>query len=881
MLVIKKAQFEAFRVPVRKKRREEIVFTAGAIDGNTIIEESEKVVIQDKKGRKSILHYSEKNLISAFTKPSGLHYQVEYDEEDRLTKLQFPGKESIQLKYEGPLPQNIKLNEAQIDLRYDSKSRLSEIIYPDKKQTKFEYTDGNHIAAITNRAGEVQSFKSIVRDGRIVHKIEDSLGRETFVMLDQMGQVQKIIFPDGTFHEISYDEELDAEITKLRNGTKKTVYYDEFHVNRVEWEDGSFLDINVKDAELVESIENEAGIISYEYDDAKRPVKESFQDKSVQYEYDEECLRKMIYPSGLEVIYEYDNDDNLQSINAGNHKLEYKYGANGTLSEIQFPNRIIEYRSNKVLEGVQEIRLISSRGDVLSNYQYKYDILGRLKESVVTENTSSFSQWKFAYDDESRLTEAKETTNNQTENFAYDRKGNIIQAGQQKIEIGKLDEVRSINGTEVLYDKGGNLTSFQDESGKSLKLEYSNNDKLKFSYTKSGTWEYWYDGLGRRIGRSNGKESHLFFWSGDKLLSEERFILGKTSTRDYIYADDNTPVAFIENDEIFWLHKDIRGAITQVFDNTGELVWKANYSAFGKANILVEKIKQPWRLTGQYFDEETRLHYNISRYYSTDLRSFLSLDPKWYLSQADNYKYAANDPYNRFDADGNWPEWLNTKNVLSVAAGIAVGVAVGVAAVALAPALGASLLGLAALGAITGLASGFTESVVNDLLDPAKDKVCWECALKSGLLGAAFGAVLGPILKLAGGLFGAVARRIAPKIAKALPKISNIIGRTLNRFKARGISKSIHDGAQGKHITTHNNYIKGKSILKSEPKSLLNDIHSGKVKSVQKINKDKIRVDFGKPIGEYVDPQTGLSSPTTKGIIHTGKKGAHIVPAKP
>ena len=43
----------------------------------------------------------------------------------------------------------------------------------------------------------------------------------------------------------------------------------------------------------------------------------------------------------------------------------------------------------------------------------------------------------------------------------------------------------------------------------------------------------------------------------------------------------------------------------------------------------------------------------------------------------------------------------------------------------------------------------------------------------------------------------------------------------------------------------------------------------------------KERVDFGKVIGKYTDPKTGVSTPTTKGIINYSKNGIHIVPAKP
>ena len=44
--------------------------------------------------------------------------------------------------------------------------------------------------------------------------------------------------------------------------------------------------------------------------------------------------------------------------------------------------------------------------------------------------------------------------------------------------------------------------------------------------------------------------------------------------------------------------------------------------------------------------------------------------------------------------------------------------------------------------------------------------------------------------------------------------------------------------------------------------------------------KNKERVDFGKPIGKYYDTVTGQYIETNRGMIHYGKDGAHIVPAK-
>lgn len=96
---------------------------------------------------------------------------------------------------------------------------------------------------------------------------------------------------------------------------------------------------------------------------------------------------------------------------------------------------------------------------------------------------------------------------------------------------------------------------------------------------------------------------------------------------------------------------------------------------------------------------------------------------------------------------------------------------------------------------------------------------------------------------------------------------------------ASGVNKLINIGKQGKHILGHNNYIIGKSILKEDAQALLDAFHSGNIKSSRVINDVKTQVDFGKNIGTVV--RDGIDIPTTNGIIHNSKTGAHIVPSNP
>lgn len=91
------------------------------------------------------------------------------------------------------------------------------------------------------------------------------------------------------------------------------------------------------------------------------------------------------------------------------------------------------------------------------------------------------------------------------------------------------------------------------------------------------------------------------------------------------------------------------------------------------------------------------------------------------------------------------------------------------------------------------------------------------------------------------------------------------------------LPKGIHSGAQGKHIPGHNNYIPGRSTITRDPQKLLDGVHSGKYPIVRTNPRGQPVVDFGKPIGTHA----GTGKPTNFGTIHSGKNGAHIVPANP
>ena len=94
---------------------------------------------------------------------------------------------------------------------------------------------------------------------------------------------------------------------------------------------------------------------------------------------------------------------------------------------------------------------------------------------------------------------------------------------------------------------------------------------------------------------------------------------------------------------------------------------------------------------------------------------------------------------------------------------------------------------------------------------------------------------------------------------------------------------NVNWGQQEKHIPGTNNFIPGRSTVTTDPDKLAEQAGTGQQVGNVPVGQpgSKERVDFGKVIGSYVDPVTGTSVPTTKGIIHYGKNGIHVVPARP
>lgn len=329
-------------------------------------------------------------------------------------------------------------------------------------------------------------------------------------------------------------------------------------------------------------------------------------------------------------------------------------------------SRVYRYDKSGQLAQIQDSR----RGDI----HYKYDPLGRLLEA-----TSKLGKEKFSFDPASNLIDRHLEQQNQIHEHRTDEN----QYGYLKL-VNNV--VRQYLDQQYQYDAYGQLTTQKSNQG-DLNLSWDVLGRLVRSRNTEYTAEYRYDAMGRRLAKRSkhhhtGQElDFVYGWDGDTLAYESN----ESYTKHYIYEKDSftpliqavyqtpiqvhtTPVwddkySFTRDllwkktqssqgfDDVWFYHCDHLGTPQEMSDLSGQIIWKAQYKAWGECKA--EKVKSNFfenseiisnniRFQGQYFDEETGFHYNRHRYYSPYVGRFISKDPIGLLGGHNVYAYAPN-----------------------------------------------------------------------------------------------------------------------------------------------------------------------------------------------------------------------------------------------
>ena len=175
--------------------------------------------------------------------------------------------------------------------------------------------------------------------------------------------------------------------------------------------------------------------------------------------------------------------------------------------------------------------------------------------------------------------------------------------------------------------------------------------------------QYRYNTLNQRIAKTTYSlqgvklKTTYFFYDGNHLIAESTDEPGQKAQqlKQYVWMND-TPIAVLQAKQLFFIHTDHRNAPIAVTDSTSRVVWQATNEDFGFANINAKsQFELNLRLSNQYYDSESGLHYNTNRYYDALNARYLTPDPLGLATGPDLFAFALNQPHSMMDGDGLAP----------------------------------------------------------------------------------------------------------------------------------------------------------------------------------------------------------------------------------
>ena len=110
-----------------------------------------------------------------------------------------------------------------------------------------------------------------------------------------------------------------------------------------------------------------------------------------------------------------------------------------------------------------------------------------------------------------------------------------------------------------------------------------------------------------------------------------------------IQPNHNKDPGHVQHGQVLHYHTGQIGTPRELTNAQGQLVWQASFKTYGALALApVQAVTQALRFQGQYFDEETGLHYNRHRYYDPLCGQFTTQDPIGLAGGLNAYQYAPN-----------------------------------------------------------------------------------------------------------------------------------------------------------------------------------------------------------------------------------------------
>ncbi|WP_028578878.1 RHS repeat-associated core domain-containing protein [Desulfogranum japonicum] len=603
-----------------------------------------------------------KQLLSSDT--GGLITFYSYDDAGVLQQITNPGNRIITYSYNtaGQIETIADSQGNAITYSYDTEGKNTgrQIKDPDgtlKAYLNFEYDDFGrvHVVRLPGDAERSFDFDEV---GNLVTEI-NATGLEASNDYDALNRITSVAL-DGKSVGAYYDLHDNLIQFDDPRGNSTTFTYDDFgrKTLRSAPDTGATTYLYDEASNIVSKTDALNRTVTVEYDALNRPVKTDYASQAITYLYDQDVHStgrvKQINDEFGSIVFDYTGLGQLsreeRTIEGATIITGYGYDVTGGLISITYPSgMVVTYRKGST--GQVESVSIDGRTVVSSVTHMPF---GPLNSALLGNILMSRE-----YDQRYNLTSLQADTLNYT--YEYDKEGHITGiTGKSWQRPSALSEIYAyatdsnrLSGKDeqtYAYDAVGNITS-----NGTLSFKFDALNRLE-SVEQEGVTiaTYGYDYAKRRIKKTVASEITYFIYDLKGNLIAETASNG-TVQREYIYLDGELIVQklYQENMGLYYVINDHLGAPQRMINEAGNIVWKANYLPFGKAQVTLSLVSNNIRFPGQYFDNETGLHYNWHRYYDPEMGRYLTADPIGFEGGDVNfYSYVWQDPLNWIDPWG-------------------------------------------------------------------------------------------------------------------------------------------------------------------------------------------------------------------------------------
>ncbi|GLX65669.1 S8 family serine peptidase [Paenibacillus glycanilyticus] len=500
---------------------------------------------------------------------------------------------------------------------YDDLSRLIKVTNPLLETTRYEYDNfGNLTKTIFNDDSTKENYYDDA--GRLIKKMNQSKLEDTFTY-DKNGQVDIHIDRNKTKFDYGYNNR--GWLTQIIANSGTTTETKSFEYNAA----GQRISATVGSLEFSYEYRNDNGSLrKMEYPDGH--YVETSEDFTASVPYS-----KIKDPFGKISYYAYDKLNRLDYVTldslTGTKEADYSYTPSGYINQIKFPNNYeIDYQySDTDSAQLKNIKHKDSSGTIINQYDYIYD--KNFNTTSVTSKIGSSTEIISAnYDPVNRLS----TVNGDEESYSYDTNGNRIQLTSNKV----ID----ISPASYRYNIWNELVQVTMENGEEVTLKYDPDGFLyERNYNNDKTRYYYY--LGNIIAEGTVKSDNTVSLKGRYLYG-----MGLISKMD-------------KEDNKFYYLTNGHGDVVEIINSLGGIENQYKYDVWGNPTTIKESVSNPFKYSGEYWDEDIALQYLGARWYDPGIGRFISEDT--YEGTLSNslslnlYTYVENNPLGYVDPTGH------------------------------------------------------------------------------------------------------------------------------------------------------------------------------------------------------------------------------------